>query len=71
MYIARTRVLAVLAGTSAECHDGLRFSDAPKLHAATEIGTEPNEARRYRHVPNAAVARRLAAPAVLSQRLRR
>ena len=53
---ARGKVLFEGQARCAECHTGPSFSDAPKLHAAAEIGMEPNEARRsatgmYRTTP--------------------
>lgn len=53
---ARGKVLFEGQARCAGCHTGPSFSDAPKLHAAAEIGMEPNEARRsatdmYRTTP--------------------
>ena len=55
---AAARGAALFAGKAgcAGCHGGPSFTDAPKLHAASEIGVEPNEARRsatgmYRATP--------------------
>jgi mono/diheme cytochrome c family protein len=55
---AAARGAALFAGPArcAECHTGTSFTDAPKLHAPSEIGMEPNEARRsvtgmYRTTP--------------------
>jgi mono/diheme cytochrome c family protein len=53
---ARGKTLFDGPARCAGCHTGPSFSDAPKLHAATEIGMEPNEARRsatgmYRTTP--------------------
>lgn len=53
---ARGKALFDGPARCAECHSGPSFSDAPKLHAAAEIGIEPNEARRsatgmYRTTP--------------------
>jgi len=55
---AAARGGALFAGQArcSGCHAGASFSDAPKLHAASEIGMETNEARRsatgmYRTTP--------------------
>jgi mono/diheme cytochrome c family protein len=53
---ARGKALFDGQARCAECHTGPSFSDAPKLHAAAEIGMDPNEARRstsgmYRTTP--------------------
>jgi mono/diheme cytochrome c family protein len=55
---AATRGATLFAGKArcAECHSGPTFTDAPKLHAASETGMETDEARRsatgmYRTTP--------------------
>jgi mono/diheme cytochrome c family protein len=53
---ARGKTLFDGPARCAECHSGASFSDAPKLHAAAEIGMEPVEAMRsktgmYRTTP--------------------
>ncbi len=53
---ARGKVVFEGQGTCASCHAGSSFSDAPTLHAASEIDMEPDEARRsvtgmYRTTP--------------------
>ena len=53
---ARGKVLFEGQATCARCHSGPSFSDAPVLHAASETGMDPDEARRsatgmYRTTP--------------------
>jgi mono/diheme cytochrome c family protein len=53
---ARGKVLFEGAARCSSCHSGPSFTDAPTLHAASEIGVSPDEARRsatgmYRTTP--------------------
>ena len=53
---ARGKVVFEGQGRCASCHAGASFTDAPTLHAATESGMSPDEARRsatkmYRTTP--------------------
>lgn len=53
---AATRGEVVFRGACASCHAGVRFTDAPALHAPAETGMSPDEARRsatggYRTTP--------------------
>jgi mono/diheme cytochrome c family protein len=59
---ARGQALFEGKAQCASCHAGTSFTDAPALHAAAEIGAEPNEAARsatgkYRTTPLRGVAR--------------
>lgn len=53
---ARGKALFEGAARCSSCHTGPSFTDAPMLHAASEIGVSPDEARRsatgmYRTTP--------------------
>ncbi len=62
---AVTRGRAIFEGEArcVSCHSGATLSDAPMLHAASEVGADPNEARRsktgmYRTTPLRGLAHR-------------
>jgi mono/diheme cytochrome c family protein len=61
--VARGRALFAGEAGCATCHSGDAFTDAPTLHAPSEVGTDPNEARRsktgmYRTTPLRGVGHR-------------